>query len=102
MVNSANDPNQSRWIVTPPEAGEVQFHLATGEGVVVTDDLRQAVEQLLAALQMQEVHGYASCFPRCIELNKCGNFSCNGLNNCSILMRGPCLMKMDCQIKRIV
>jgi hypothetical protein len=102
MTTSSGNPDESQWLLQPAEAEEVQFSIAVGEGVRLTDDVIDAVETLLSSFQTQDVQGYAKCFPQCGSLRSCGTFTCNGLNNCSQLTRWPCAMELKCEIKRMM
>jgi hypothetical protein len=100
MPASSDSPDEPRWLVEPPDSGEVRLQIATGEKVKLSDEVRLALERLLESFQTQDVGGYAKCFPRCADLTACGTFACNGLNNCSVLVRYPCAMELRCAIKK--
>jgi hypothetical protein len=71
----ADDSEEIRgWLVEPPGPGQVVVHIAAGEGVVLDDAQRTALEALLSSLQQaDEVAGFESpcivvgCKPKVIN-----------------------------------
>jgi hypothetical protein len=103
MPNERNIPEQMRWLLEPPGAGEVKFHLAIGDSYQITDEVNSAIEALLAALQTAEVEGFRNCNPKCKGLSNCGGedqpgFGCMSHGNCSFLEASPCLRYVSCEI----
>jgi hypothetical protein len=97
-----NEPeSESRWLLEPPGPNEVQFQISVGEGIQVTDEIRRAIDDLIASLNMEDVVGYATCSPRCRTLANCGTKTCKPLNNCTELTVRPCLADMRCIIANI-
>ena len=47
-----------RWLREPPGAGEVRVFIERGEGAEISDEARQALEQLMDELNDAEVAGY--------------------------------------------
>jgi len=98
MTSKSEGDERSHWLLEPPSAGEVQLHIAVGEGAELTPRLRAALDQLMAALYQDEVVGYVgNCSPRCTDLESCGRFICGGLGGCD-LTRFPCLADVSCRI----
>jgi hypothetical protein len=51
------------WITQPPAPGEVRLHVAVGEGAQISQEVRDALEQLVRAVQAEqgeEVQGFAA------------------------------------------
>jgi len=99
-MTASNNPNESEWLLQPPGPNEIQFQIAVGDGVEVSDDVRQALEDLMSKLQFDDVEGFGiSCEPRCRTLANCGTKTCKPLNNCTELTVKPCLADMRCIIQ---
>jgi hypothetical protein len=99
MTSEPTGGEGSRWLLEPPVAGEVQLHIAIGEGTELSPQLQAALDRLVAALYQDEVTGYAStCYPQCPKLTACSDYTCLDLNNCSVLVRQPCLVDQRCKI----
>jgi hypothetical protein len=86
------------WLLEPLGAGEVRVHLDAGEGAVVSDEVRAAVDALLDELLSNEVEGFM--WPSCSELRSCSTFMCT-LGKCQPLDRFPCLAMTQCKIQVI-
>jgi hypothetical protein len=77
----------------------VQFHIAIGEGVEVTPEIRDAIERLLSQLQEPDVEGFRKCDPKCPSLGGCGEYICGRLHNCQPLTQTPqCAVHYQCAI----
>lgn len=99
MTSGPADNERLCWLLEPPAAGEVQLHIAVGEGAELTPQFRAALDRLLAALYGDEVAGYvAGCSPHCPDLKSCPKFGCGGLGGCD-LTRYPCLADVSCRIR---
>ena len=68
-----------RWLLEPPEAGQVHLHFEVGEGTELTPEAREAVEAITRALAEPEVTGYA-----------CSPFKCPKETH------APCATKLNC------
>jgi hypothetical protein len=97
-------PSASRldlqWLLSPPAPGEVQIHVAIGEGTELTPEIQQALERLVGAIHGQDVTGHLfadSCLPKCGDLSDCGHYNCD-LHNCRPLGQQPCRVRMICRI----
>ena len=53
----------AQWIIEPPSPGEIRFHIATGEGVELTEEQQRALAVFLRELESRdaEVAGFADC-----------------------------------------
>jgi hypothetical protein len=85
--------SERRWVVAPPDTGEIVLHMAVGEGVELTSAQRDALNDLLRALESSdpEVSGFevgcpsyagtcsAKRQPACPSKN-CQPFSCDHLH----------------------
>ena len=75
------EDDSREWIVEPPSAGEVSFHLELGEGAALTRGQEEALSELISQLERREaeVAGYV-CTPLtgCTQL-KCGTVHCGVL-----------------------
>jgi hypothetical protein len=58
MAEQSAGSGEPRWLLKP-RPGEVQIHVAIGEGAELTPELREALEALASALGQEEVEGYA-------------------------------------------
>jgi hypothetical protein len=76
-----------RWIVEPPEPGEITLHMALGEGRELTPDQEVALSELLRTLEANdaEVTGfevgcpsYTACSGK-KTTTSCGDFHCPAL-----------------------
>lgn len=98
MTSRSEGGERSRWLLEPPAAGELQLHIAVGEGMELSLQLKAALDQLVAALYQDEVVGYVgACSPRCPDLQACGYLICGGLGGCD-LTKKPCLADVQCRI----
>jgi hypothetical protein len=68
-----------RWLLEPPEPGQVHLHLEIGEGTELSPEATEAVEALMRALSEVEVSGYA-----------CSPFTCPKQTH------APCAMLLNC------
>jgi hypothetical protein len=99
MTNPAESSGESVWVLKPPGPGEVHLHIAVGDGVEMTGEVRQAIERLLDALQQEEVQGFRKGgAPKCPELADCTGYWCRPQNNCTSLSSEPCAIHMQCII----
>jgi len=86
------DENEAgrRWVVKPPAAGEISFHMEFGEGVDLTEEQEAALSELMRALESSdaEVTGhamagkctaYSSCTDKSCKPVRCSTFVCHGL-----------------------
>jgi len=100
MTGGPGSDEGPRWLLRPPEAGEVRLHIALGEGRELTPEARVALDQLIAALYQQDVASFvAACTPQCDDLRSCPRVSCTPLGNCGSLSVAPCLIDLSCKIK---
>lgn len=85
------DSADMRWLLAPPEPGEVRFHVEVGEDVELSTEARQALEVLLDEFSGDEVGGFA------YSADECNAMKCT-LNNCQPLTNFPCAMNWKCRI----
>lgn len=88
--------DESGWVVEP--AG-VEIHVAVGPEAELTPEVRQALDQLVRALEAEndvEVEGFRQrCPTKCMP----GKFgACNPQEDCSPKIWFPCAMRMICNI----
>jgi hypothetical protein len=105
MTSDQEGNQQPHWLIEPPAPGEIQFYIATGNNIELTEEIQKALDQMLVSLQLedlQDVEGYSSCFPKCFDLSKCPHFGCYPLKNCKELSRYPCAARIDCKIQTII
>jgi len=85
-----DDKAGRQWIVEPPAAGEVTFHMAFGEGVELTEEQEAALSELMRTLESSdaEVTGHAhscSAYSVCTDKSckpvRCSTFVCHGLTS---------------------
>jgi hypothetical protein len=89
-------PEERKWLVEPPAAGQVTVLVAAGDGVELNEEQRAALEALLMSLQESgdEVSGFAgdcnisTCKPREITMP------------CAMLI-GSCTEFSACQISKV-
>ena len=102
MTSESAGSEGLRWLLQPPAAGEIQIHVAVGDGTELTPRVRAALETLVSTLLQAEVQGYAAiCSPRCPMLQDCARFGCDAYHNCSSLTSYPCLADVRCQITNV-
>ena len=79
----SENEGERRWVVEPPEPGEVALHIAVGEGVKLTPEQEAAVGELLRTLEAvdAEVTGHAS--GKCPKLSTCTKLTCDPVS-CSL------------------
>jgi hypothetical protein len=70
-----------RWIVEPPQPGEISLHMAFGDGVELTDEQQAAMSELLRSLEATDpdVTGHAVCAGQSKPCTKCNSLDCRGL-----------------------
>jgi hypothetical protein len=100
MASQSQPPEDVQWLIEPAATGDLKFHIAIGEGVEVTPEIRQAIERLMTALQGTDTQGYAAS-PSCIPDLSCGPYSsgCRPRQNCMPLTQHPCAAEVSCRIK---
>jgi hypothetical protein len=88
------DAASREWVVEPPGPGEVLFHIATGDGVSLTEEQENAVFELMRTLEAEdaEVSGHAK--PKCPNLQTCDVKSCPPLD-CGVLSCGQLATKLS-------
>jgi hypothetical protein len=74
----AENEGERRWVVEPPEPGEVALHIAIGEGVKLTPEQEAAVGELLRSLEAvdSEVTGHALA-GKCTKQSTCTKLTCD-------------------------
>ncbi len=83
----ADNQGERQWIVEPPAAGEVSFHMAVGEGVDLTAEQEAALSELMRTLESNdaEVTGHrqpcklSSCNQKSCKPVRCATFICHFL-----------------------
>ena len=91
------------WLLEPPAANAVHFHVATGDDVELTPAARAALETLLTELGSSEVEAFRFGIWDCDELNRpsCSPDNCT-LANCQPLTTTPsCLAHSHCRISML-
>ena len=99
MADPPTGPEQPRWLQEPPGTGEVRIHIAVDEAAELTPELRGAIEEVVRALQEQEVQGYAT--PQgggCSGLSACTPHNCPRVRACAPLIQAPCANYESCRI----
>lgn len=94
-----SDDEAPQWLLEPPAAKEVHFHIAAGSDVELSSGAREALEALVAELNVSEVEGFAFGLAiwDCDELAGCPPQKCT-LSNCQPLTSYPCAAKSHCKI----
>jgi hypothetical protein len=84
------------WLIEPPAAGDIHFHIGLGEGTELTPKAREALEQLLAALGAQDTHGFSAWGPD----PNCPDYTvdCSPRGSCTKEFQSPCLILYRCII----
>ena len=67
------------WIVEPPGAGEIMLQLAVGEGIELTDEQKDALSELLEALEGEEAEVVGHSMVHDCTLKCSGNLECGSL-----------------------
>lgn len=92
-----NAASGTRWLLEPPDPGEVQFRISIGSDVELSPAARDALETLLDELRGDEVAGFALGI-NCTDFMKtCDPFTCS-LTNCQPMVSRPCLADIDCHV----
>src|SRR5438045_1590585 len=105
MTEQTDSSNDLRWLIEPPESGEVRIYIATGEGMEVTAEVREAIERLLSLTQgSAETEGYVGQLPTtmsCLPDLTCTTLSggCSPRDRCVKLTQHPCAAEVSCVIK---
>jgi hypothetical protein len=75
----------SRWLLAPPEPGQIHFHLDIGDTTPLTPEARAAIERLVAALNPEgDVAGYLMAKPCQPKMVACYvKETCRDYNGCS-------------------
>jgi hypothetical protein len=84
-------PQEPRWIVGPPAPGEVNIQIAVDRQAQLTPELQEALEQLVQALQQDEVEGYARPCPSRVV-------TCKADGPCQPKVTSPCYSFQTCRI----
>jgi hypothetical protein len=64
------------WLQGPPEHDQIRFYLDSGDGVVFTEEQREALEQFMQSLITDEVSAHGT--PMCPWDFSCSNYSTCG------------------------
>jgi len=84
---AAEPSKDPRWLLQPPPPGQVHLHIAIGEGVELSPEVKQAIEALARALSSEpEVTGHACMIG-------CGEYSSSPCRQYDI-----CKSQYSCQI----
>jgi hypothetical protein len=95
----SEDREAPAWLLEPPGANQIHFHIETGDGVELTPEARQALETLVSELSGNEVEGFTFGIWDCDELVlTCQPDNCT-LSNCQPLTGTPfCYVHSHCRI----
>ena len=85
MASQPEPPDDLRWLLQPPQPGQIHLHVAVGEGTQLSPELQEALEQLLRTLQETEADVSAYC----------------RLITCTSLSTQPCWWRGTCNICRL-
>jgi hypothetical protein len=105
MTSQSGPSDDMRWLIEPPESGEIRLYIATGEGLEVTAEVREAIERLISAAQgPADTQGYIGQLPpmaSCLPDLSCGTLSggCSPRDRCVKLSQHPCAAEVSCVIK---
>lgn len=82
------DDDARRWVVEPPEPGEISLHMALGDGVQFTAEQETALVALVRTLEAgdAEVTGYEGC---------------KNLSRCPTLVCGPLCENVRCNLSNL-
>jgi hypothetical protein len=83
----AEEDEERRWIIDPPQAGEIKLHLSFGSDVELTSEQEAALSALMEALESSdsEVTAFdkckeSSCNTKSCKPVKCSTFTCHFLS----------------------
>ena len=93
MTNQQGNRDERRWMVEPPESGEISFQVAMGEDAEVTAELQTAFAALVQTLHSGDVQGFAYD-PKCTTKD----FRCTSNGACKVESQYPCFIDYHCQI----
>lgn len=96
MPNDGGD--RARWLAEPPAPGEVRLLFDAGDEVELTPEARQALDDLVTALNGADVEGFT--MRKCPALDACSDFSCGSYYGCAIT-RKPCAWLVECTIGKV-
>ncbi len=91
MTDEAETNND--WLLQPPRPGEVHIHVAVGEEIEVSPEVRERIEELMASLVQSEVSGFAV---KCPMFDNCHGYSCN-LATC-VPLSNNCVADFTCRV----
>jgi hypothetical protein len=91
--------NARAWLVEPLDPDAVRIHVEVGDGVELSDELRGALDTLMAELYESEVEGFALNVA-CGSLRDCAIYVCR-LGKCQPLEGSACFVDMTCKIGKI-
>ncbi len=82
-----DEQGERRWIVDPPEPGEIKLHLSFGADVELTPEQETALSALMEALESRdsEVTAFekckeSSCSTKSCKPVRCSTFTCHFLS----------------------
>lgn len=96
MTSEREPTEEMRWLLEPPAPGTINLYIAVGEGTELTPEVREAVENLMRALQEAEVRGQ-EMGGRPTRAGECG-WNCVILGRCAPEYTTPCANKDVCHI----
>jgi hypothetical protein len=78
----ARELENIRFVLSPPEAGEIQITLAIGPQAQLTPKLEGAIEALARELQNREIQSLLR--EKCTPVIVCNPLSCSGVTICNL------------------
>jgi hypothetical protein len=103
MTSESGSSEERQWLVEPPGPNEIRVEIAAGDQVEITDESRQAFDNLLEAIGGGQVEGYTQSEPGCEHyLEHCDYnlFNCIFRGNCNIESRKLCEYDYHCVVHK--
>jgi hypothetical protein len=100
MTSDTGGNDEPRWLLEPPSAGQVHIRVAVGEGVELTPEVREALEQLARALGEDDVQGFLLSAFACDAVCE-GLVNCVPRDKCNPQYYGPCAWLISCRVEDV-
>src|SRR5262245_45439671 len=72
----ADEEASREWIVEPPAAGEITFHVAFGEAVELSPEQEQALSDFVQSLETSDAEVTGHTAGRCTAYSACTDKTC--------------------------
>jgi hypothetical protein len=85
MAEDQTLPGQPRWLITPPDTGQIQIVISQGPGTKLTPELQKSLDDLMR--QLGDAETRALLQNKCEPIVVCNPLSCSGVTICNLTIK---------------